>query len=85
MNNTEFDQLVREMRHTQKMYFRTREPVTLHYSKQLEIRVDRELELRREAAHGQGTLFDEVVIASVAPHCGVEVVNAPGADDGTND
>ncbi len=48
---TEFELLVKEMRDTQKEYFRTRDKETLKKSKGLEQKVDKELSIRSCQVH----------------------------------
>lgn len=54
MDNIEFRRLVKEMRTAQKNWFELRQHQYLEQSKDLERRVDRELE-----ENGQGQLFKE--------------------------
>lgn len=46
---TDFEELVKEMRASQKAYFRTRNPETLQASKRLECEVDTFIKFRLEA------------------------------------
>lgn len=55
MNDDAFRQLVAEMRHAQKEYFRTRSSSALEQSKRLERQVDEAL---REDRSGQRSLWE---------------------------
>lgn len=56
MSNDEFYDLVKEMRATQKEYFRTRDANVLNKSKELERAVDKTIRDREEDKTG-GSLF----------------------------
>lgn len=54
----EFLKLVKEMRDAQKWYFRNRSPQALQKSKDLEKKVDEEIQKELDARHGeQSSLF----------------------------
>jgi len=54
---TDFEQLVQEMRETQKEYFRTRDANVLNKARDLESKVDKALKDIEEKEMG-GSLFD---------------------------